>query len=87
MKYIDPSEFMKRLAAASGIDTLQLVKSPETMEQEAQQMQQQQMQASLMNQAGQLAKSPMADAMTEQMMQPQDGQQPNPEAPQEGPQA
>ena len=84
MKYIDPSEFMKRLAAASGIDTLQLVKSPETMEQEAQQMQQQQMQASLMSQAGQLAKSPMAEGLTEQMMNPQDGQQPNPEAPQEG---
>ena len=32
MKYIDPSEAIKRLAASQGIDVLNLVKSPETME-------------------------------------------------------
>ena len=69
-QYIDPTEFLRRLAAASGIDTLNLVKSPETMQQEQQQAQQAQMTASLMGQAGQLAKSPMA----EQMMQQANGQ-------------
>jgi len=39
-QFIDPTEFLKRLAAASGIDTLNLVKSPETMAQEQQQAQQ-----------------------------------------------
>ena len=75
-QYIDPTEFLRRLAAASGIDTLNLVKSPETMAQEQQQAQQAQMTESLMGQAGQLAKSPMA----EQMMQQANGQG-NEEAP------
>lgn len=75
-QYIDPTEFLRRLAAASGIDTLNLVKSPETMQQEQQQAQQAQMTQSLMGQAGQLAKSPMA----EQMMKQANGQG-NEEAP------
>ena len=75
-QYIDPTEFLRRLAAASGIDTLNLVKSPETMAQEQEQAQQAQMTQSLMGQAGQLAKSPMA----EQMMQQVNGQG-NEEAP------
>ena len=58
MKFLDPSEAIKRLAAAQGIDILNLVKTEQEMQQEAQQ---QQMQASLMDQAGQLANSPMAD--------------------------
>ena len=70
-QFIDPTEFLKRLAAASGIDTLNLVKSPETMANEQQQAQQQQMMASLTNQAGQLAKSPVGEQMMQQM---QDGQ-------------
>ena len=83
MQFIDPAEFLKRLAAASGIDSLNLVKSPETMQQEGQQQQQQAMMQQLVGQAGQLAKSPMA----EQMMQPQEGQdgQASPEAPQSPP--
>ena len=81
-QYIDPTEFLKRLAAASGIDTLNLVKSPETMANEQQQAQQQQMMASLTNQAGQLAKSPMADQMMQQMND--SGQEaPAPEGPQQ----
>ncbi len=75
-QYIDPTEFLKRLAAASGIDTLNLVKSPETMQQEAQQAQQQQMMSSLTNQAGQLAKSPIGEQMMNQA-----NEQGNPEAP------
>ena len=61
MKFIDPSEVIKRLAAAQGIDVLNLVKGPEQLQQEMQQQQQQQMQQSLMDQAGQLAGAPMMD--------------------------
>ena len=68
-QYIDPTEFLKRLAAASGIDTLNLIKSPETMQQEKQEMQNQAMQSSLMNQAGQLAKSPMAEKLIDNLQQ------------------
>jgi len=80
MQFIDPTEFLKRLAAASGIDALNLVKSPETMQQEQQQAQQQGMMQQLVGQAGQLAKSPMAEEMTNQMMEQSNGQT-NPEAP------
>lgn len=83
-QFIDPTEFLKRLAAASGIDTLNLVKSPETMAQEQQQAQQQAISASLVGQAGQLAKSPIGEQMMQQM---QDGQgteeAPAPEGPQQ----
>ena len=60
-QYLDPGEYIKRLAAAQGIDVLNLVKTAETMEQERQQQLQQQMQMSMVDQAGQLAGSPMAD--------------------------
>ena len=40
VKYIDPSEYIKRLAAAQGIDMLNLVKTEQQMLQ--QEMQQQQ---------------------------------------------
>ena len=61
MKFIDPSEYIKRLAASQGIDTLNLVKSEQTLQEESQQqMQQQQMQA-LTEQAGQMVSSPMMD--------------------------
>ena len=66
-QFIDPTEFLKRLAAASGIDTLNLVKSAETMANEQQQAQEQQMMASLTQQAGQLAKSPIGEQMMQQM--------------------
>jgi len=61
MKFIDASEVIKRLAAAQGIDVLNLVKSPETMEQEMQQQMQQQQAQSLTDQAGQLANAPLMD--------------------------
>ena len=37
VKYIDASEAIKRLAAAQGIDVLNLVKTPQQMQQEMQQ--------------------------------------------------
>ena len=61
MKFIDPSEVIKRLAAAQGIDVLNLVKTPETMEQEMEQQMQQQQAQSLTDQAGQLASAPLMD--------------------------
>tara|TARA_B100000287_G_scaffold156179_1_gene147326 strand:+ start:610 stop:2241 length:1632 start_codon:yes stop_codon:yes gene_type:complete len=76
MKFLDPSEYLKRLAAAQGIDILNLVKTEEQMAQETQQQQQQMQQAEMLKQAGQFANSPMADpsknpAVAEQLMQQQ----------------
>ena len=85
--FLNPQEILKRLAAASGIDALNLIKDPATMEQEANQQKQDMMNASLVNQAGQLAKTPAAEQMMAQMMQqngnPEQAQQalaPTPEA-------
>ena len=60
-RFIDPTEAIKRLAAAQGIDVLNLVKSPETMESEMQQQQAMAAQQQLLGQAGQLASSPLMD--------------------------
>jgi sensor histidine kinase regulating citrate/malate metabolism len=80
-QYISPTEFIQRLAAASGIDTLNLIKDPATMESEMQQAQQQQMSQTLMSQAGQLAKSPIAEQFLANGTQPPTG------APEETPEA
>ena len=61
MKFINPSEAIKRLAAAQGIDVLNLVKTEQQLQEEAQQAQQAQVQQSLVDQAGQLAGTPMLD--------------------------
>ena len=58
MKYVDPTEAIKRLAASQGIDVLNLIKSPETMDAEMQQQQQMAAQQGLIGQAGQLARAP-----------------------------
>jgi hypothetical protein len=60
-KYIDPTEAIKRLAAAQGIDVLNLVKSPETMEAEMQAQQAAATQQQLLGQAGQIASAPFMD--------------------------
>ncbi len=61
LKYVDPSEAIKRLAASQGIDVLNLIKSPETMEAEMQQQQAMAAQQSLVKQAGSIASSPLMD--------------------------
>ena len=61
MKFINASEAIKRLAAAQGIDVLNLVKTEQQMQEEIQQQQQAAMQQSLVDQAGQMAGSPLAD--------------------------
>ena len=60
-QFIDPSEAIKRLAAAQGIDVLNLVRTNEQLEQLKQEVQGQQAQQSLVDQAGQLAGTPMMD--------------------------
>ncbi len=55
VKYINPEEFVKRLAAAQGIDVLNLVKSQEQMQGEMQQAQQQQQGMELTKQASKFA--------------------------------
>ena len=84
MKYINPTEAVQRLAAAQGIDVLNLIKTPEQMEQEKQMLMAQQAQQELVKQTGQLAGTPLMDpsknpeladqasAMMEGMMSPQD---------------
>ena len=61
MKYIDPSEYIKRLAASQGIDMLNLVKTEQQVQGEMQQQMQQSMQQELVKQAGSLASAPMMD--------------------------
>ena len=60
-QYINPDEAIKRLAAAQGIDVLNLVKSMQELQQEKEQAQQQAMQQQMMGQAGQFASSPLMD--------------------------
>jgi len=61
MKYLNPDEAIKRLAAAQGIDYLNLIKTPEQMQSEQEAAQQAAQQQSLMDQAGQLAGTPLMD--------------------------
>ncbi len=53
--YINPEEVVKRLAAAQGIDVLNLVKSMQEVQQEQQLAMQQQQQMAMTQQAGQMA--------------------------------
>ena len=88
MKLINPTEAVSRLAAAQGIDVLNLIKTPEQMEQEKQMLMQQQAQQELVKQTGQIAGTPLMDpsknpdlagqasAMMEGMMSPQDAPPP-----------
>jgi hypothetical protein len=76
-KYIDPTEYLKRLAAAQGIEVMNLVKDPQQLQAEMQQQQQQAAQQELVKQAGQFASSPMMDPSKQQ---PNDESQASPEA-------
>ena len=69
MKFINPLEAIKRLAAAQGIDVLNLVKTPEELEDEKEEMMQTQQQQTLLEQAGQFANSKLADSENMQNMQ------------------
>lgn len=60
-KYVDPLEAIKRLAAAQGIDILNLVKTPQKVQEEMQQGLELQKQMSLVDQTAALASTPMMD--------------------------
>ena len=60
-KFVDPSEAIKRLAAAQGIDVLNLIKTPEQLMQDKQMQQAQAAQQSLVDQTGQIAGTPLMD--------------------------
>ncbi len=61
MTYINPDEVIKRLAAAQGIDVLNLVKSMQERQEEQQAQQQQMEQMEMVKQAAAFANSPQAD--------------------------
>ena len=60
-QYMNPDEAIKRLAAAQGIDILNLVKSMEERNAEQQQAMQAQQMQSITGQVGQLASTPLMD--------------------------
>ena len=61
MQYLNPLEAIKRLAAAQGIDVLNLVKTEQQLAEEQQAAQQAAAQQSLVDQAGQMVGSPLMD--------------------------
>ena len=60
-KFVNPDEAIKRLAAAQGIDVLNLIKSQEQIQSEMQQAMSQQKNLALVNQTAQLASAPIFD--------------------------
>ena len=90
-QYINPEEVIKRLAAAQGIDVLNLVKSMQDRQQEQQDMMQQQMQMEQVKGTPAMMNSPMADptknpALAEELMSgaggsPEEGSPPLPDTP------
>jgi len=72
MQFINASEAIKRLAAAQGIDTLNLVKTEQQIQEEMMQQQQAAQQQALVEQAGQLAGSPMVDPSKNPQLLPQE---------------
>ena len=76
MKYVEPLEAIRRLAASQGIDVLNLIKTQEQLDQEMQAMQQAQAQQSMMDQASQLAGTPMMDPSKNQVLAQQMAEQP-----------
>ena len=61
MKFLNPSEAIKRLAAAQGIDVLNLIKSDEELQMEMQMQQMQAMEMEQLKQTPNMMKAPMLD--------------------------
>ena len=61
MRFINPLEAIKRLAAAQGIDVLNLVKTEAELSEDKEMMMQEKQNQTLLEQAGQFANSPIAD--------------------------
>jgi len=70
MKYVDPSEYIKRLAAAQGIDVLNLVKTEQKLQEEQQQAQAQAESQSMTDQTGQILNSAMMDPSKQPVEEP-----------------
>ena len=70
LQYVNPDEAIKRLAAAQGIDVLNLVKSMEQLQQEQQAAMEQQEQMALTEQTGQIMNSPALDPTKNANLQP-----------------
>jgi hypothetical protein len=79
IQYLNPEEYLRRLAAAQGIDTLNLIKTKQQMDEEMQAAQQSAMTQDLTKQAGQLSKSPLMDpTKNPAVMNMMDGNSENP---------
>ena len=61
VKFVNPSEAIQRLAAAQGIDVLNLIRTPEQLQAEQEKLMQMKAQQSLVDQTGQLAGTPLMD--------------------------
>jgi hypothetical protein len=70
MRFINPLEAIKRLAAAQGIDVLNLVKTEQQLAEAKEEQMQNQQNQTLLEQAGQFANSKLADSQNMQGMQP-----------------
>ena len=70
-QFINPLEAIKRLAAAQGIDVLNLVKTEQQLMEAKQEMMQTQQNQTLLQQAGQFANSKLADTENMQGMMQQ----------------
>jgi hypothetical protein len=77
-QFINPDEVIKRLAAASGIDVLNLVKSVQELQSEQQQQMAQQQEMMAMQQAPQMAAVEQKQAQAEMQMMQQQQQAPIP---------
>tara|TARA_R100000781_G_scaffold896_1_gene1517 strand:- start:1015 stop:2601 length:1587 start_codon:yes stop_codon:yes gene_type:complete len=78
-QYINPDEVIKRLAAAQGIDVLNLVKSMQEIQQEQQQAVQQQAEMEAIKQTPNMMKAPMLDpSKNPQLAPPPEGAPPTP---------
>jgi len=69
-RYIDPSEYIKRLAAAQGIDVLNLVKTEEQLQQDQQQAQAQAEAQSMTDQTAQMMNSALLDPSKQPVEEP-----------------
>ena len=72
MQYINPQEAIKRLAAAQGIDVLNLVKTEQQIQEEMAAAQQAQAQQSLVEQACQMASAPLVEPSKNEQLLPED---------------
>lgn len=80
-QYLDPVEAIKRLAAAQGIDILNLVKTQEQIDGAKQQAMDQQKEMSLTDQTAALAGTPLMDPSKNPQMQQNQQQQPPTDGP------